>query len=161
MSHYVREEELPGIGRRYNVEVDYGAVLTIVVHNSGRRDLYFFPPDSEVPVTVAMSEEQAKLAGSVLSGSYSPPAAIAEIDKVVADIVIEWYTLGPGSPGTGQSLEELHIRSATGVNVMAILRSHNVIHGPGDAERFESGDRLIVAGRQSGMPAFRRLVVGD
>lgn len=156
----VREDELPGIGRRYRVDCEDAAALTIVLHNSGRRDLYFFPPDSDVPVTVAMTEEQAKLAGSVLAGSYSPPDSIAEIDKVVGDLVIEWHTLGPGSPGTGQSIEELHIRSATGVNVMAILRGHEVIHGPGDAERFESGDRLVVAGRQSGMPAFQRLVVG-
>lgn len=161
MSRLVREEELPGIGRRYNIECDYGAVLTIIVHNSGRRDLYFFPPDSEDPVTVAMSDEQAKLAGSIMTGGFSPPEAITEVEKVAGDLAIEWFTLSPGSPGTGQSIEELHIRSATGINVMAILRGHNVIHGPRDAERFESGDRLIVAGRHSSMPAFRRLVVGD
>jgi TrkA domain protein len=161
MNRLVREEELPGIGRRYHVECDYGAVLTLIVHNSGRRDLYFFPPDSDEPVTVAMSDEQAKVAGSILTGGFSPPEAILEIEKVAGDLAIEWFTLSPGSPGTGQSIEELHIRSATGINVMAILRGHNVIHGPRDAERFEQGDRLIVAGRRSSMPAFRRLVVGD
>jgi TrkA domain protein len=161
MNRYVREEELPGIGRRYSVECDYGAVLTIVVHNSGRRDIYFFQEDSEIPVTVAMNDEQARVAGSVLSGTFSPPEGVAEIDKVVGEMVIEWFTLGPGSPGTGQSIEDLHIRSATGINVMAILRDHNVIHGPRDSERLEPGDRLIVAGRSSSMPAFRRLVVGD
>src|SRR5687768_2194668 len=106
MSRLVREEELPGIGRRYNVECDYGAVLTIIVHNSGRRDLYFFPPDSEEPVTVAMSDEQAKLAGSIMTGGFSPPEAITEIEKVAGDLAIEWFTLSPGSPGTGQSIEE-------------------------------------------------------
>lgn len=161
MSRLVREEELPGIGRRYSIDCDYGAVLTIVVHNSGRRDIYFFPPDSEMPVTVAMNDEQAKVAGAILTGGLSPPAAITEIEQVVDDLAIEWYTLSPGSPGTGQTIEELHIRSATGINVMTILRGHAVIHGPRDSERLEPGDRLIVAGRHSSMPAFRRLVVGD
>lgn len=161
MNRLVREEELPGIGRRYSVECDYSAVLTIIVHNSGRRDIYFFPPDSEVPVTVAMNDEQAKVAGGILAGGFSPPEAITEIEQVVDDLAIEWFTLSPGSPGTGQSIEELHIRSATGINVMAIMRGHNVIHGPRDAERLEPGDRLVVAGRHSSMPAFRRLVVGD
>jgi TrkA domain protein len=161
MNQIVREEELPGIGRRYSVECDYGAVLTIVVHNSGRRDLYFFQEDSELPVTVAMNDEQAKVAGEILAGGFSPPAPIAEIERVVNDLAIEWFTLSPGSPGTGQSIEELHIRSATGINVMAILREHNVIHGPRDAEVLQPGDRLIVAGRSSSMPAFRRLIVGD
>ena len=80
MNRLVREEELPGIGRRYNVEVDYGAVLTIIVHNSGRRDLYFFPPDSEVPPkTRAASATITARAGlfwmdlTRMSPSVSPP----------------------------------------------------------------------------------------
>ena len=100
MNRLVREEELPGIGRRYNVECEDGAVLTIIVHNSGRRDLYFFPPDSEEPVTVAMSDEQAKLAGAIMTGGFSPPAAIAEIEKVAGDLAIEWFTLSGAAVST-------------------------------------------------------------
>lgn len=155
----VHEDDLPGIGRRYAVQCDDGGVLTIVVHNTGRRDLYLFPPRGDEPVTVAMDDRQAQLAASVLSGDYDPPKEFQEIEEVVNDLAIEWYVLGPGSPGTGQSIEDLHIRSVTGINVMAILRKHHVIHGPRDTEVLEVGDRLIVAGRKSSMPAFRRLVV--
>lgn len=157
----VREEDLPGIGRRYTVNCDDGGVLTIVVHNSGRRDVYLFSGnDKEDPVCVSMHEAEAEAAGSVLSGEYSPPAAMKEIEEVVDDLAIEWITLVPGSPGTGRSIQDLHIRSATGVNVMAIVRDHNVIHGPGDLEVLEAGDRLIVAGRRESMPDFQRLVLG-
>ncbi len=155
----VHEDDLPGIGRRYVVQGDDGGVLTIVLHNSGRRELYLFPRHGDQPVTVAMDDHQARLAAAVLSGDYSPPQQVQEIDEVMKDLAIEWYVLGPGSPGAGQSIESLHIRSATGINVMAILRGHNVIHGPRDSQLLEVGDRLIVAGRRSSMPAFRRLVV--
>lgn len=161
MSRDVREDELPGIGRRYSVTLDDDSTLTIVVHNSGRRDLYLLNPDADEPVAVSLTDRQAQLAGEVLAGDYSPPQAIAEIEEVVGDLAIEWSVIGPGSPGTGQSIEELHIRSSTGINVMAILRAHNVIHGPRDSEVLQAGDRLIVAGRRSSMPAFRRLVVGS
>lgn len=156
----VREDDLPGIGRRYSVDCDDGAVLTIVVHNNGRRDLYLFPPDAENPVAVAMDDHHARLAGAVLSGEYSPPSGVEEIREVVEDLAIESYGVSPGSPGAGHSIEDLHIRSTTGINIMAILRGHNVIHGPRDSEMLQAGDQLIVAGRRSSMPAFRRLVVG-
>lgn len=156
----LREDDLPGIGRRYTVPCSDGRTLTIVVHNSGRRDVYVFPPRGEA-VSVAMDEQEAMLAGAVLSGAHSPPKAIEEVEGVVRDLAIEWVSLTPGSPGAGRSIEDLHIRSATGVNVMAILRDHNVIHAPRDAEQLQAGDRLVVAGRKSNMPAFRRLVVGS
>lgn len=161
MSRDVSEDDLPGIGRRYRVRGEGGASVTIVVHNSGRRDLYVFPPDSDEPLMVALSDRQAQLAGSVLTGDYSPSAEIQEIAEVIDEMTIEWSTLTPGSPGTGRSIEDLRIRSLTGINVMAILRGHSVINGPRDMEVLEAGDRLVVAGLRSSMPAFRRLVVGD
>jgi TrkA domain protein len=157
----VREEDLPGIGRRYTVKCDDGGVLTIVVHNSGRRDVYLFSGNErDDPVSVSMHEDEAEVAGSVLSGEYSPPTAMKEIEEVLDNLAIEWITLNPGSPATGRSIQDLHIRSVTGVNVMAIVRDHNVIHAPGDSELLEPGDRLIVAGRRERMPDFQRLVLG-
>jgi TrkA domain protein len=157
----VREEDLPGIGRRYTVNCDDGGVLTIVVHNSGRRDVYLFSGNErDDPVSVSMHEEEAEAAGSVLSGDYSPPIAVKEVEEVVGTLAIEWISLDPGSPGTGRSIQDLHIRSLTGVNVMAIVRDHNVIHSPGDSEVLEAGDRLVVAGRRERMPDFHRLVLG-
>ncbi|HVL50260.1 MAG TPA: TrkA C-terminal domain-containing protein [Actinomycetota bacterium] len=159
MKGEVLEDDLPGIGRRYMVQGNDGALLTIVLHNSGRRDLYLFPSEGADPVTVSMDDRRARLAAAVLSGDYSPPETLQQIDEVLGDLAIEWYEVGPGSPGAGQSIGSLQIRSATGINVMAILREHNVIHGPRDSEVLSPGDRLIVAGRRSSMPAFRRLVV--
>ncbi|HEX2054831.1 MAG TPA: TrkA C-terminal domain-containing protein [Actinomycetota bacterium] len=161
MTPELREDDLPGIGRRYTVPCSDGRSLTIVVHNSGRRDVYLFPPRGNEAVSVAMDEPEARLAGAVLSGSHSPPEAVDEVDRVVRDLAIEWVALSPGSPGAGRSIEDLHIRSSTGVSVMAILRDHHVIHGPRDSEMLQAGDRLVVAGRRSSMPAFRRLVVGS
>lgn len=56
----VHEDDLPGIGRRYVVQGDDGGVLTIVLHNSGRRELYLFPRHGDQPVTVAMDDHQAR-----------------------------------------------------------------------------------------------------
>ena len=159
MEPEVREEDLPGIGRRYSVPGNDGGVLTIVVHNTGRRDLYLFPGKGRDPVTVSMDDRQAQLAAAVMNGEYAPPAGISEIKQLLGDLAIEWYALGPGSRGTGQSIEQLHISSATGVSVMAILRGHQVIYGPRDSEVLQAEDRLIVAGRRSSMAEFRRLVV--
>lgn len=160
MNPDVREDDLPGIGRRYELTCDDGAILTVVIHHTGRRDLYLFPPGREDPSTVTLSDRQARTAGAVLSGTYFTPTAVRRVQEVVDDLVTDWVVLTPGSPGTGRSIGDLAIRTRTGMAVMAILRGEAVIHEPGAGEVLQSGDRLVVAGRRANLPGFLRLVVG-
>jgi TrkA domain protein len=160
MNPDVRVDDLPGIGRRYELTCDDGGVLTVVIHHTGRRDLYVFPAGREDASTVSLSDTQARTAGDILSGTYFTPTAVRRVQEVIDDLVTDWVMLTPGSPGTECSIGDLGIRGRTGMSVMAILRGDTVIHEPGATEVLRSGDRLVVTGRRANLPAFQRLVVG-
>lgn len=66
----VGEDELPGIGRRYSVACDDGGVLTIVIHNGGRRDLYVTCPDGGDPANVSMDEWKARAVAGIIAGAH-------------------------------------------------------------------------------------------
>lgn len=157
----VREQHLPGIGQRYDIPCEGGDELTIVIHHSGRRDLYLLPRGAEEPEAAAtLSDRQARAVGAILSGAYFKPAVVEEIEAVIGGLLIDWVTLAPGSPGVGRSIAELEIRRRTRMTVAAILRGGVPLVAPEPSEVLQAGDRLVVIGRREDLAGFVRHVVG-
>lgn len=160
MNPEIQVEELPGIGRRFQFVSDTGEILTVVIHNSGRRDLYVANEREGEPVALTMTDRQAHRIGDLLSGDYSAPSEVSEVQRVVNDMVVEWVALKPGSPAAGRSLADLSAHELTGVTLMCLVRGDAVIDDPGYEHTLKAGDRLIVAGRREKLGMFRRIVVG-
>jgi TrkA domain protein len=160
----VSEVVLPGIGRRYTLPAADGTHLVVVVHHSGRRDIYVLPPGAspdESPTTsFSLTDDQARRLGAVLGGAYFKPAVVADVETVIGSLLIDWVTVRADSAGAGRSIAELEIRRRTRMTVVAILRDSDTILAPGPGETLRAGDRLVVVGRQEDLGAFLRHVVG-
>ena len=72
MGHGVHITELPGIGRRYDVELGRpDRRLSVIVRKDGTRDLYVFTSTDEEPTAVLeLSEERARKLSAVLSETF-------------------------------------------------------------------------------------------
>ncbi len=155
----VSEVALPGIGQRYDLRAVEGGSVTVVIHHSGRRDLYVLDSDDHPRASVALSDSQARTLGAILGGAYFKPAVVEEIEAVIGGLLIDWVTLDEASPGAGKSIAELQVRSRTRMTIAAILRDDQTLVAPDPAERLLAGDRLVVIGRQEDLPGFRRHIV--
>lgn len=155
----VTEIALPGIGQRYDVRAAEGGSVTIVIHHSGRRDLYVLDGGEEPRAAVTLSDSQARTLGAILGGAYFKPAIVEEIEAVVGGLLIDWVTLDDGSPGTGRTIADMEVRSQTKMTIAAIVREHVPIVAPEPTETLRAGDVLVVIGRQEDLPGFRRHVV--
>ena len=161
MAKDVTEQDLPGIGRRYELGCEDGARAVVVIHHSGRRELYVFPPKSDEPsADLRLSDRQARNLGAILGGAYFTPAVVEEMDAVIGDLLIDWVTLDEGSPAVGRSIAQLEIRKRTGMTVAAIARGGQSVIAPGPEEVLQAGDRLVVVGRREDLPAFEAHMVG-
>jgi TrkA domain protein len=157
----VTEQNMPGIGRRYDVAAADGGEVTVVLHHSGRRDLYLREPGSPEPTaSVSLSDAQARALGAVVGGAYFKPSVVEEIEAVVGELLIDWVTLRDDSPGAGQSIADLQIRRQTGMTVAAILRDHQALVAPEPTEVLQAGDRLVVLGRPEDLTKLTAAVVG-
>ncbi len=160
MNEQIREQELPGIGRRYSVQAE-GGELSIVIHHSGRRDVYLTEDTGRsAPAVVALSDDQARRLGAVLAGAYFQPTPTRQIEAVVGGLLIDWVTIPPGSPGAGHSIAELEVRRRTRMTIVAILRGDEAIVVPEPTEVLEAGDRVVVVGRPQDLDGFVRHVAG-
>lgn len=154
----VTEVTLPGIGHRYDLRADEGGDVAVIIHHSGRRDLYVLDGGAR-RASVALSDSQARTLGAILGGAYFTPSVVEEIEAVIDDLLIDWVTLDDASPGAGRSIAELQVRSETKMTIAAILRDHEALVAPEPAEVLRPGDRLVVIGRPDDLAGFRRHVV--
>ena len=159
MSDQIREQELPGIGRRYSVQTEGGEV-SVVIHHSGRRDIYLADATGHRPPSVAtLSDDQARRLGAVLAGAYFQPTLTRRIEAVVGGLLIDWVTIGPEAPG-GRTIADLEVRRRTRMTIVAVLRDDDAVVAPEPTEVLRPGDRVVVVGRPEDLDGFVRHVSG-
>lgn len=152
----VTETDLPGVGKKFELDVGGGETVVIIVHNTGRRELFLRPePGADAEELLDLSDREARMVGSILEGAHFQPVATDETKTKIGDnVLLEWYTLTEDSPLVGQTLAEADVRGATGATVAAIERGDEVIQSPEPDRAFEAGDQLIVVGTRENHETF-------
>lgn len=155
----VTETDLPGVGKRFEVDIGDGQTAVVLVHNTGRRELFVRPePDADAEKVLDVSNREARVIGSVLEGAYFQPVATDLTETAIGDdLLLEWYTLGADAELVGSSLAETGVRESTGATVAAIERGGEVIQSPDPDLRFEAGDQLVVVGTTESLETFENL----
>ncbi len=150
----MNEAYLPGIGTKFWLNLAAGEKLTVIRHNTGRYELYFFKQGEEFPSSsLTMSENEARDVGSVLFGRAEH--VVETMDVVMKDLVIEWATVERGAALTDKSIKELEIRKKTGVSVVAIIRGSKGIPSPQPDEVIRAGDLLLMIGKREQIEAIK------
>ncbi|MDT0305845.1 potassium transporter TrkA [Streptomyces sp. DSM 44917] len=72
MGKGVHVQDLPGVGKRYDIDLGRpDQRISVVIRSGGTRDLYVFASSSPDPTAVIeLSEEQARKVGAVLSATF-------------------------------------------------------------------------------------------
>ena len=145
----ISETDLPGVGKRFELPIHDGSALVVVIHNTGKHELYKKEhADADADRIVELSESEAEALGSILEDIHFQPSEIDMSSTMIGgDTVIEWYTLGEDSPLVDSTLEASNIRDKTGVTVIAVERGPDAYPSPEPEFTFEAGDTLVTIGR--------------
>jgi CPA2 family monovalent cation:H+ antiporter-2 len=73
-------------------------------------------------------------------------ATVVQLQNAQHLLGLEWATLPAESPLVGHALGELHIRSRTGVTVVAVLVEGKTMPNPGLSHRFVVGEMVAILG---------------
>jgi len=153
----IRETDLPGIGKKYGVLLKSGKELVIIIHNTGRREIYLME-DEEPSCFIELTDEEAKELGFLVAGVTYQPIATEKMEMILQQVVMEWVKVEPGSNFVNKTIAELRIRSITGVSIIAIERGGKVIPSPDPyKEKVGVGDILIAVGTRPQIKAFLEL----
>lgn len=141
----VYETDIPGVGRKFEIELTGDALVSVVVHHDGRCELFRREgPDADGEKILDLTGDQANKLGSILEGAYFEAVDVDELTVPLGDAFIEWVDIHEGSPLANTTLADANIRQQTGVSVIAIQRGEETIPNP-DADTEIQVDDIIVA----------------
>ena len=157
----LQETRLPGIGSKFTLRLDAGGRLAIILHNDGKRELYFFGRGEDEPrAVIQLDDDEARQLGAVLGGAYERPQIVEDLEMALGELHIEWTAVPDDSPWIGKTLAEAGFRAKAGITVIAILRQPEPITGAQPNDTIERGDTLVTVGKAGQYSAFRRLLAG-
>ena len=157
----IRESDLPGIGRKFQIEAQSGDKLIVVVHDDGRRELYHFDPNDpdELLSMVTLNDTEARQVAGIIGGLNYTPKALESMSITLEGLVIEWYKVEPGSAAIGHTIGQLQVRQTTGATIMAIIEKDGRKHiNPGPDQTLTEEVTLVIAGERQQVQAFKRLI---
>ena len=157
----IRESNLPGVGRKFQIEATSGDRLTIVIHDDGTRELYHFmrkQPD-RVASVVTLTDSEARQIAGIIGGLSYVPKALPSAEIVLDDLLLEWYTIEPRSACIGKTIRDLAVRTVTGASIVSIIEPDRVKRTNPEADTvLNEGATLILAGDRRTNASLKRLL---
>jgi TrkA domain protein len=160
MPRELRETRLPGVGVKYTCLTAHGGRLTVILHNEGQRELYWFPhaDDDEPQAVIQLEDDEARQLGALIGGAYERPKIVEELEMAFGELSIEWVPVPPDSPAIGKTLAACAFRQRTGITIIAILREPEPVAGAQPGDVIQQGDTLVTVGKLGQYSAFRKLL---
>lgn len=155
----VRESDLIGIGKKYQIETEAGDHMVVVIHDDGRRELYRYDQEeSESKCVMTLSDEESRQVAGIIGGLSYKPKALETIELALDDLSIEWIKVSKDSPSIGKSIGELEVRKRTGASIIAAIREGDSIINPGPDYVMNADTTMVVAGKRNHIKVIKEIL---
>jgi TrkA domain protein len=153
----IEEQDLPGIGKKFSIPTLTGGVISVIIHNEGRRDLYVSSDPDEDPFVIILSDEEARKLSSILGDTYFKPTPIVRLKQALTED-INAIKVPSGSSVIEKPIRELDIRKKTGASIVTIIRGEEIIRNPDPDTHLLENDLLMVLGTISSIKKLEKML---
>lgn len=155
--------DLPGVGKKISFKTSENQTIVIIIHHSGKRDLYFFEDadDDEADYFLSLTPEETREMGAQMLGVAFHPVDDDDMKILQNQLVMEWIKLTPASPFVDKQIAESRIRTRTGASVIAVMHGDEIIVSPDIDTVLKAGDTVMAAGKREQIRRFDAMTKGE
>ncbi|PYZ99218.1 potassium transporter TrkA [Alteribacter lacisalsi] len=155
--------DLPGMGKKISFTTAENSMIVLIIHHTGKRELYFFydADEDEADFSIDLTAEETRELGAQFLGAVYQPVDADKMQLLKSQIVTEWVKLDKKSAFAGKSIAENEIRKKTGVSIVGIFRSEDVIASPDIDVVLQPGDTLMAIGKHDAIAKFEQICKGE
>jgi len=157
----IRETDLPGIGKKFQLSTRGGDQMIIIVHDDGRRECYHFEGGDldEARSMITLDDDEARMVAAIIGGMTYKPTAVETMEMALDDLIIEWYRIQQDDIAVGRTIGELDVRQSSGATIIAIIqKNHTKYVNPGPDIVLHADSMLVVAGERGQQKLFKNLI---
>ena len=158
----ISEVNLPGVGRKFQIETVRGDRLVVVIHDDGDRELYYFDRRNldRAASVITLTDGEARHIAGIVGGLTYVPTALPTAEVVLDDLVLDWFTIEPGAAAIGKTIRELQPRTLTGASIVSLIEANHVKRTNPEADTLlNEGATLVLAGDRKTIAALKKLLV--
>ncbi len=154
--------DLPGVGKKISMQTADNDKLVVIIHHSGKRDLYFFKEsdEDEADYFISLTSEETRELGAQLLGATYQPVDDEKMKIFQNQLVMEWIKLKAESPVVGKQIAESRIRTRTGASIIAVMHGDDMTVSPDVDFVLRTDDTVMVAGKKNQILNFEKLASG-
>jgi len=158
----IRESELPGIGKKYELKTRSGEDLTIIIHDDGRRELFQYDHEDQEQChsIITIDDDEARQLSAIIGGMTYKPKMVETIEVALDDLIIEWYKVESHFKSVGMSIGGLNVRQATGVTIIAVIEKNSDKHiNPGPDYVLQADSTVVVLGERQHQKLIKQILL--
>lgn len=159
----VREQALPGVGQRFEIELSPERQFVVIAHHGGQRSIGISEPghDPDEVDTTKLSVEQSVMVGALLLGARFA-IDVAEDPKVAGDtVIVDTVRVPEDAASIGRRPSELLAPWHPDAAMLGVIRDRTpeIVEHDGDLP-LAAGDRVAIAARRDLLDEVARLFTG-
>ncbi|NHN32405.1 cation:proton antiporter regulatory subunit [Paenibacillus agricola] len=159
---HVRESDLPGIGKKFEINTRGGDKLVVIIHDDGRREMYHFEyddPDQTIS-TITLDDDEARQIAAIVGGMTYTPKALETVEMAFDELIIEWYKIDSHYKSIGKTIGGLDLRQKSGAMVIAVIEKNHTKHvSPGPELVITNEATLVVVGERQQQKLIKQILL--